>query len=550
MEPERQTPGMMAIPEKWDSPETKARRDALMQQLTEMQRQGLLAPAIDHWKSQLATPQIAAQLKKVTLFLNNCGIVLYRERKVEDALACFALALRAQGDCVPALNNAATCLRDLGQLEKSDEAYRGVLTLQPNFASIHSNLLFNLHYHDIPAQALTAAHKEWDEKHGAGLHKPPAHYANDLQPEKTLKVGFLSPDFGGHPVGILLVRVLENIDRARMSAICYSTGRHEDAFTGRLRRAATAWHDVQTLDDDALAQKIRDDGIDIFVDLSGHSGEGKPALFARKPAPIQISWIGYPGDSGLAAMDYVIGDRFVLPESMQPHTRAKILHLPYSFVCFDPPAEAPKVAPLPAVKAGAIIFGAFHNPIKCNAKVIGLWAAILKRLPQAKILFKYRGFEIVSVQQRFAEQFAAHGVDATQLAFEGSSPLGEMFAVMNRVDLMLDPFPFAGGMMTLYALWMGVPVLTLPGENFASRQGLSFMSVIGVTDTIASSREDYVDKAVTLAEDLPQLADLRRRLRPAMQASPLCDGRKNAEALEDLLRQAWRDWCRKAASVA
>jgi predicted O-linked N-acetylglucosamine transferase (SPINDLY family) len=550
MKPEPQTPGMMAIPDTWDSPEIAAKRDALMQQLTEMQRQGLLAPAIDHFKSQPATAENAAYLKKVTMFLNNCGIVLYRDHKTEDALACFALALRAQEDCAPALNNAATCLRDLGRLEESDAAYRGVLVLRPDLASVYSNLLFNLHYHDISPQALAATHREWDDRYGAGLYKPPAHYANNPQPERTLKVGFVSPDLGNHPVGTLLVRILENIDHARMNIICYSTGRREDAIAERIRRAADTWHDVQALDNNALAQKIREDGTDILIDLSGHSGEGRPALFARKPAPVQAIWIGYPGDSGLAAMDYVIADRFVLPDSRQPTTRAKILHLPYCFVCFDPPANAPEVAPLPATVPGAVRIGSFHNPIKINAEVIALWSAILKRLPRAKIVFKYRGYEIPSVQQMFRERFAAHGISPAQLEFEGSSPLQEMFAAMNRLDLMLDPFPFAAGMMALYALWMGVPLISLPGESFASRQSLSFLSVIGITDTIAASPEEYVEKAVALAQDLPCLAEMRHRLRPAMQASPLCDGRKNAEGLENLLRQAWRTWCVKTADAA
>jgi predicted O-linked N-acetylglucosamine transferase (SPINDLY family) len=530
-----------------------ASHDALIDELTTLQRNGQLAEIIDHWKQSLnATPpreEMRAHLNKVAARLNSLGVALYNRGRFEEALNFYTLVLRAGEQYAPqVLNNVASCLKELGQLDKSSSAYRQAMDLQPSDTIVHSNLLFNMHYDSsVTPAALAAAHRQWDAKHGAGIHKPPSDYANDRQPERTLRVGLLSPDLGQHPVGIFIVRYLENTDRAQIAFSCYTTTHLEGPLTDRIRRAVAHWHDVKDMDDEALAQKIRADGIDILIDLSGHSANNRLGVVARKPAPVQISWLGYPGDSGLAAIDYVIGDPFVLPETMQPFSRAKILHLPHGFVCFDPPADVPPVTPLPASIPGAITFGCFHNPAKCGEDVIALWAGILRRLPESKLLFKYKGFGAPSTQKRFQEQFVAHGIDASRLEFQGESPLAQMYAEMNRVDLALDPFPFSGGLMTCYTLWMGVPVLTLPGESFASRQGIDFLSAIGITETIAANAQDYIDKAVTLAQDLPRLADLRKRLRPAMERSPLCDGKLAASDLQDLLRKVWRDWCRTAA---
>lgn len=528
------------------SPET---RDALTAQLTSWMESGRLAEVIDDLKNQLAQTTapsaVATQLDKIAALLNNRGVHLSRDGKSEAALTYFTLALRASEKCAPALNNAAACLKDLGRLDESNLAYQQVLVMQPHLAAAHSNLLFNMHYKfGVTPQELQTAHRAWDQQHGSGHPSPAPHFNQTRDSDRALHVGLVSPDFGQHPVGIFLIRFLENSDRNQIILHAYATKQRADLLADRFRHAIPHWHDVHAMNGDALTNKIREDGIDILIDLSGHSANDKLEVFARKPAPIQMTWIGYPGETGLSAIDYVIGDRFVLPHSIQATMHAKILQLPNGFVCFDPPRDAPPVADLPATMPGAVTFGCFHNPAKCGTEVLAVWAEILKRLPQSRLLMKYAGFGASSTQKRLQDQFAALGIDASQLEFQGASPLPEMFAEMNRIDIALDSFPFSGGLMSCYTLWMGLPLITLPLESFASRQGLCFLSLMGMTETIAANPQDYIDKAVMLAKDLTRLTDLRKRLRATMEASPLCNAELARTALQNVLRAAWRDWCK------
>ena len=521
----------------------------LLARLREMQAHNLLLPNIRHWKSLLAatppTEGIKAWLDTVSVTLNDYANRLNERSFPEEALLYYQLALLASDThAASILTNTGSCLNALGRLEESVAVHQKALSMVPGLQAAHSNLLLSLFYRVGVTQAmLGAAHAQWDQTYGAAACAQRTHTHHDRDPERPLRVGFVSGDLGLHPVGILLVRFLENMDRRHIIAGCYITNTYRDAVNDRLHRASAFWEDVQHLDDDQFATRVQQDGIDILIDLNGHTSQHRLGVFARKAAPVQISWLGYPGSNGLGTMDYVIADRYVLPMTDQASVRARILHLPDSFICFDPSTGAPPVSPLPATVPGKILFGCFHNPVKCNEAVIGLWAEILRRLPQSRLLLKYKAFDAPSVQEKFRARFAAYGIDAERLEFQGMSPHQELFATMGRVDLALDPFPFAGGMMTCLSLWMGLPVLTMAGEHFASRQGVSFLSTIGVTDTIAHSPQDYCEKAVELAHDLRKLADLRAKLRPAMAASPLCDGAKAARGLENVLRQVWRTWC-------
>ncbi len=516
--------------------------DALTDQLKELQQQGLLTPAIDHWKQDVAN---AERLQLISIWLNKRGLEFFHADAFGDALDSFNLALRAHGDNVAALNNAAACLKEIGRLDKSTAHYQRAMALQPSFTEAHSGYLMNLHYTPgMTPDKLAAVHREWDAKHTSGLKKPSS-YLSSREPERALNIGIVSADLGQHPVGFLLVRYLENIDRSQYRITGYIDGRREGGLASRINKALVHCHDVHELDDEALAKKIHSDGIDILIDLSGHTAGNRLGVFARKPAPIQVAWLGYPGDTGLSAMDYVIADRLIYPESFQPFSQARIKYLPDSFVCFDPPLDAPPVNTLPTKMPGQITFGCMHNPAKCNDEMIVLWAEILTRLPQSHLAFKYKGFGDASCQDDFKKRFADKGIKSERLSFEGASDFTGLFAFMQGIDLALDPLPFAGGLMTCLTLWMGVPVLTMPGALFAGRQGLSFLSTIGITDTIAESREDYIAKAITLANDLPRLQSLRQRLRPAMEASPLCDGKRATKGLQDLLRDVWKDYCKK-----
>jgi predicted O-linked N-acetylglucosamine transferase (SPINDLY family) len=280
----------------------------------------------------------------------------------------------------------------------------------------------------------------------------------------------------------------------------------------------------------------------VLFDLAGHTGYNRLLAFARKPAPIQITWIGYEGTTGLAAMDYILADRFEIPAGDEVHYRERVLRMPTGYVCYEPPADAPPVSPLPAAASGCVTFGSWNNPAKVGPPVIEAWAEILRRTPGARLLLKYRAWDEPLLSSRFAELFAARGVDPRRLEFLGWSSHAESLALYERIDLALDPFPFSGSATTCDALWMGVPVVTCPGQTFAGRHSLSHLSAVGLTETIAGDLDQYVALAVTLAHDLPRLAGLRAGLRERTAASPLCDGPRFARDLLALLRDVWRQW--------
>jgi protein O-GlcNAc transferase len=345
-------------------------------------------------------------------------------------------------------------------------------------------------------------------------------------------------------VGFFLVRVLENLDRSRAETFCYSDRVATDELTSRLQAAAGVWRDATALDHAQLAQQIRADGIDVLFDLAGHTADNRLLTFARKPAPIQLTWLGYAGTTGLVAMDYLLADRYEVSEGAERHYQERVLRLPDGYVCYDPPRRAPAVSPLPALQQGYVTFGSFNNPAKINAQVAALWANILRRVPRARLMLKYTGWDDAAAVRSLAESLVAAGVEAGRLQCHGWSPHAELLAHYQRVDLAIDPFPYSGGLTTCEALWMGVPVVTCPGETFASRHSLSHLSSIGLTETVARDPDHYVELAVALAQDLPRLAALRARLRPQMESAPLCDGPRLARNLLTLLRRVWQEWLR------
>jgi predicted O-linked N-acetylglucosamine transferase (SPINDLY family) len=258
-------------------------------------------------------------------------------------------------------------------------------------------------------------------------------------------------------------------------------------------------------------------------------------VFARKPAPVEITWIGYEGTTGLAAMDYLLADRHVLPEGAEQFYRERVLRMPDGYLCYDPPADSPPPSPPPSLQKGFATFGSFNNPAKITAEVVAVWAEILRRAPAARLTMKYRGLDEPGLRSRYLDLFASHGIEPQRLELLPWSSYAEYLAAYQQVDVALDPFPFSGSATTCEALWMGVPVVTCPGETFASRHSLSHLSNLGLTETIAANLDQYVDRAISLAGDLPRLAELRSGLRQRMAASALCDGSRFAAHLASLL---------------
>jgi predicted O-linked N-acetylglucosamine transferase (SPINDLY family) len=312
-------------------------------------------------------------------------------------------------------------------------------------------------------------------------------------------------------------------------------------MTARIQASVSEWQDVFHVSEEQLAARIRKDQIDILFDLDGHSGRERLLVFARKPAPLQITWAGYVGTTGLAAIDYLLADRWHVPKDSEAFCREEVLRMPNGYVCYQPPSYSAEVAPLPAEQNGFVTFGSFNQPTKTNRHVVALWARVLKRVAGSRLLLKHRGFDDAAIREPILREFAAEGVDTARIELQGKSPHAALLAEYQRIDIGLDTFPYSGGLTTCEALWMGVPIVTLPGQTFAGRHSLSHLSNVGLTQTITASEQEYVDCAAALAGDLPRLAELRRALRQQMAASPLCDCRRFALDWSDLLTQAWHN---------
>lgn len=472
--------------------------------------------------------------------LSNLGNALVNRGRLTEAVACFQRALElTPGDAV-ADNNLGTAYKDQGLLDEAIGCYQRALDLNPENMMAHSNLLMTLHYRPgITLAELAAAHQQFDSQHVVPLVQSTIPPQRNLSWPRRLRLGFISADFGRHPVGFFLVRVLENLSREAFEIYCYSDRKVKDDFTRRFQAVSAQWLDVIGMADERLAERIRADKVDILFDLAGHSGHNRMPVFARKPAPVAMTWIGYEGTTGLSTIDYLIADHHIVPEDSSVHFREKILRMPDGYLCYEPPDAAPDVSPSPAIRNGYPTFGSFNNLAKITPQVIHVWSSILQRSPNAKLIMKYNGLGDLNVKQRLMNAFSEHGVDPKQLTFQPPDSYADYLASYRDVDLVLDPFPFSGSTTTCEALWMGVPVITCPFETFASRHSLTHLSNIGVVETIASDLEQYVDLAVSLSGDIPRLEVLRSSMRDRMRASPLCDGKRFAANLDSLLQTTW-----------
>ncbi|MNZ76824.1 hypothetical protein D3C78_953450 [compost metagenome] len=357
-----------------------------------------------------------------------------------------------------------------------------------------------------------------------------------------LRVGFVSGDLHAHPVGYFMENLLRGLEAGTLELFAYPTRIREDEVTRRLKPYFSRWMPIQGLSDQAAARLIHDDGVHILIDLSGHTAYNRLPMFAWKPAPIQASWMGYFATTGMAEMDYFIGDPYVLPEAEVDHFTETMWPLPESYLCMMPPHEAPEVSVLPGLVNGFITFGSFNNLSKMNDQVVGLWAKVLEANPGSKLFLKTMQLNDQGVQDVTKERFAAHGIEPDRLILEGHSPRTELLAAYGRMDIALDPFPYPGGTTSAEALWMGVPVLTKRGDRFLSHVGESVVSNAGLADWIARDEADYIEKSRLVAADIQRLAQLRSGLRERLVQSPLFDGRHYARQFERAMMGMWNKW--------
>ena len=314
-------------------------------------------------------------------------------------------------------------------------------------------------------------------------------------------------------------------------------------MTNRFREYADHWHDVASMDGRPLAERIRNDGIDILVDLSGHTANNRLQAFTWKPAPIQATWAGYVGTTGIAEIDYLISDPRQTPEGVEDDYVERIVRLRDCYVCYEPPPYAPPVGPLPALSSGCVTYGCFNNLAKIDEASIALWSTLLRDRGDRRLLLRTFALEVPRVRERLTARFEAHGIRPDQLILSPASPHPQLLDSYNAVDIALDPLAYSGGLTTLEALWMGVPVITLPGDRFCTRHSLAHLTAAGLTGLVAEDASGYLDRAEGLAADLDRLSSLRSKLRERMAASPLCDAAGFTRTLEAAYRRMWRDLC-------
>lgn len=481
---------------------------------------------------------------------SNLGNALRVQGKLEETVAAYHAALALQPDIAEVHSNLGIALRDQGRLDESVAACRRALELQPDFAAAHSNLLFTMNYDaHCTAEEIFAESRAWDARHAAPratrirpLHNPP-------DPERRLRVGYVSPDLRTHSVSYFAEPLLANHDSNHVEVFCYAEVARPDETTLRFQALADGWRSTVGLTDAEVAARIRADSIDILVDLAGHTGNNRLLAFAERPAPVQVSWLGYPNTTGMTEMDYRLTDAIADPEGAADARHSEtLLRLPDGFLCFQAPTlvptESPDVAPVPAIASGHVTFGSFNNLPKTGPQVVEVWAQVLRDVPGSRLLMKSGQLRDENQCEKFRETFAAFGIAGERIEFMPKIPaLSDHLAAYGRVDIALDPFPYNGTTTTCEAAWMGVPTIALRGARHAARVGASILTQLGLTELIAETTESYVEIAASLARDLDRLANLRSDLRPRLQASPLCDAQGFCRNMERAYRDMWRRWC-------
>jgi predicted O-linked N-acetylglucosamine transferase (SPINDLY family) len=474
---------------------------------------------------------------------NNMGVAWAADGHHDEAIADLRRALELRPDFAMAHSNLAISLQSLGLLDEALEHHRRAISLGDAGAGPHSNLLYALNYHPASTpETLFAEHRAWAERWADPLTAASPPHSNDRAPDRWLRLGYVSPHFRAHAVNFFVEPILHCHDPAKFETFCYSDVEHEDETTARLRSYVLHWRETQNLSDEQLAEQVRADKIDILVDLTGHIHGGRRMLmFARKPAPIQVAYIGYQNTTGMRAMDYRLTDAYSDPPGVTDrwHTE-KLARLPRLFYCYLPSPDAPRVERSPALTAGHVTFGSVNSFMKVNQDVLKTWAEILLRVTRSRLIL--RADMTASLRQRLLETFAALGVEADRLELVNRLPRAQYLELIQRMDIHLDPFPFDGHTTTCDCLWQGVPVVTLTGQSYVSRYGASGIAAMGLDELIAESRDAYVDIAVALAGDLARLEGLRSTLRDRMGASPIVDFGGFTANLEAEYQRMWRDW--------
>jgi protein O-GlcNAc transferase len=477
--------------------------------------------------------------------LYNLGLSLRAQGNWDDAAAVLKRAVEIEPEFVDAHNNRANALKHIGDFEGAELEYRRALELRPGFSEAHSNLIMLLHYAPgkTPKDILDEM-RVWNERHArplANLRKP---IEPDRSADRKLRIGYVSPDFSGHIVGLNLLPLFSNHDRERFEIYCYSNVAAPDEFTSKFQSTAAGWRDIRQVDDATAARFVRDDKIDILVDLAGHTANNRLLVFAQKPAPVQVTFGGYPGGTGLETMDWHLTDADLDPQGeTESHYVENLYRLRDSFWCYDPqamvPADELEISELPAKRNGYVTFGCLNNFMKVTESTVRAWAAVVAAVPNSRFLMLAPDG---SPRRRISAIFAQAGV-AGRVEFVGQQYRRDYLQTYGRIDIGLDTLPYNGHTTSLDAMWMGVPVITAIGQTGVGRAGWSHLSKLSLKELAGQGLGDFPVIAQKLAGDLNGLAELRRGMRKRLDESGLTDGRRFARNIETAYRDIWRQWC-------
>jgi len=471
----------------------------------------------------------------------------YREKgQFYEAIIYYKQTLNLNPNLCAAYNNLGGTFMEIGQLYEAEIYYKYLLKIKPDDHQYHSNLLLNMNYNPrYSPQDIYNEHIAFAKKFEEPLsHNIPIH-TNKPEPYRRLKIGYCSPDFRRHPVAYFIEPVLATHDRENFEIFCYTLAPIEDDLTKRIQNYSDHWKSIVDISDDEAAKLIRNDEIDILIDLAGHTGNNRILIFARKPAPIQVNWIGYLTTTGLSTMDYKIVDAYIDPPGKtEQFYSEKLIRLPESFLCYLPDKDSPEVGPLPALSKGYITFGSLNKFSKITPEVITLWSKILKELPDSHLMLKGKSFSDKKTCQYALNMFEERGISPERIILQPWDPSPKHLESYNQIDIALDTFPFNGATTTCEAMWMGVPVITLEGTAYHSRAGVSLLSNVGLPELIAKTQDEYIKIAIDLASNISKLQSLRKSLRDKMSLSPICDAKRFTTNLEMCYRKMWIDWCK------
>ena len=502
---------------------------------------GAVEAAIGHcWEAlRLAPTGVAPRF--------NLGLALYKIGDYAGAARAFEAVLERHPTMLEAMRELGDAFIKLGRVDAAIESYRSATRQDPNDARVLGSLLFCENYRadGEPKQLVEEA-----RRYGQLVTDPAnvkIHRTNNDDPNRRLRVGLVSADFRMHAVARFLDGPLAEIDPRQIELFAYANGTRTDAMTERLQRSIPNWRQVSALTDGQLAEEITNDGIDILVDLSGHSAGHRLGVFARKPAPIAVTWLGYFATTGLPTIDYVLANRWVIPEAEAAHWVETPWYLPDTYLCFSSPMVDVDVGPLPAASNGFITFGSANNLSKLSEVTVQAWSDVLAAVPGSRLILRTAALSDPETADRVRRRFTALGIAPDRLLMQPAvADYGEHLARYRDVDIALDSYPYAGGTTTVEALWMGVPVLTLKGDRYSARMGENIMHNLGMPEWIADSPDDYARRAASFAGDINALAILRRGLRSKLAASPMMDAPAFARNLEAAFRGMWQEWCARA----